>query len=343
MPNIAKLDLNLLVVFEAIYSEGGVSRAGEKLNLTQPAISHALARLRLLFDDPLFRREGRALVPTPLTRGLIAPLRRSLRELGLLLSEAGRFDPRRSEARFTVAMRDPVELLVLPAAMARIARAAPHVDLRSVQVARRNMETGLASGMLDLAMDVPLPLPERIHRERVAADRLVVVARQGHPALRRGLDLAAYLAQEHVMVTSRRKGPGFEDLALAERGLQRRVRLRCRNYVAAFRLVSETDLVLTMPERYAGVLNRSFANRVLPLPVETPTLDLYFYWHEAVESDPANLWLRGVLRDAFQASKRDSLSDRAPPSPTRREGRRPASRSRRHAQAGAQSRRRERR
>jgi DNA-binding transcriptional LysR family regulator len=344
MPNIAKLDLNLLVVLEAIYSEGGVSRAGEKLNLTQPAISHALARLRLVFDDPLFRREGRALVPTPLTRGLIAPLRRSLRELGLLLNEAGRFDPGRSEARFTVAMRDPVELLVLPAAMARIARAAPHVDLRSVQVARRNIETGLASGMLDLAMDVPLPLPERIHRERVAADRLVVVARRGHPALRRGLDLEAYLAQEHVMVTSRRKGPGFEDLALAERGLQRRVRLRCRNYVAAFRLVSETDLLLTMPERYAGVLNRAFANRVLPLPVETPTLDLYFYWHEAAASDPANLWLRGVLRDAFQASKRDSASGSGQASrlPTRRDAERPASRSRRRSQAAAQSRRRQR-
>jgi hypothetical protein len=98
-----------------------------------------------------------------------------------------------------------------------------------------------------------------------------------------------------------------------------------------------------MPERYAGVLNRSFANRVLPLPVETPTLDLYFYWHEAAESDPGNLWLRGVLRDAFQASKRDRVSDEGPALPTRRDGQRPASRSRRQAQAGAQSRRRERR
>ncbi len=304
MPNIKTLDLNLLVVLEAIYGEGGVSRAGEKLNLTQPAISHALARLRLLFDDPLFVRQGRALAPTPLTRGLIAPLRRSLGELYRLLSEAGRFDPRRSEARFTVAMRDPVELLVLPPVMSRIARASPLVDLRSVQVARRNLEVGLAAGALDLALDVPLPLGDSVRRERVAADRLVVVARKAHPAIRRGFGLDAYLAQAHVMVTSRRKGPGFEDLTLAERGLHRRVRLRCRNYVAAFRLVSETDLVLTMPERYAGVLNRGFGNRVLPLPVETPTLDLYLYWHEAVDQDPANLWLRNLLRGAFGLDRR---------------------------------------
>jgi DNA-binding transcriptional LysR family regulator len=114
-----------------------------------------------MFDDPLFTHQGRALAPTPLTRGLIEPLRRSLRGLGALLSEAGEFDPRHAEARFTVAMRDPVELLVLPEVMAHIARAAPAVDLRTVQVARRNLETGLASGALDLAIDVPLPLSPR--------------------------------------------------------------------------------------------------------------------------------------------------------------------------------------
>lgn len=299
MKNIRTLDLNLLVVLDAIHGEGGVTHAAEKLNLTQPAISHALARLRLLFDDPLFVRQGRTLAPTPLTRGLIAPLRRSLAELALLVGEAGAFDPRRSEARFTVAMRDPTELVALPPAIARLARTAPRVDLRSVQVARRNLEAALAAGTVDLAIDVPLPLSEKVRRERVAADPLVVVVRKSHPAIRRGFGLDAYLAQQHVMVTSRRKGPGFEDLALAEQGLHRRIRLRCRNYVAAFRVVGATDLVLTMPKRYAGVLNRGFGNRILPLPFATPTLDLYLYWHEAVDKHPANLWLRGLLRDAF--------------------------------------------
>jgi DNA-binding transcriptional LysR family regulator len=303
MRNIARLDLNLLVILEAIYSEGGVSRAGEKLHLTQPAISHALSRLRGLFGDPLFVRQGRTLMPTPLTRGLIAPLSRSLGDLGRLLNEAGRFDPSESEARFTLTMRDPVELLVVPSLVSRVARTAPGVDLRVVQVARRNLEAGLVTGALDLALDVPLPLSEAIRRERIAADRLVVVARKGHPAIRRGLTVERYLAQQHVMVTSRRRGPGLEDLALAERGLQRRIRLRCRNYIAAFRLVSDSDLLLTMPERYAGVLNRGFDNRVLPLPLATPTLDLHLYWHEAVEKDPANQWLRTILRESFAKAK----------------------------------------
>src|SRR4029077_14724997 len=126
-----KLDLNLLVVLEAIYSAGGVTRAAEKLNLSQPAISHALSRLRRSFNDPLFSRHGQALMPTPLTRGLIEPLRRSLRGLSALLSEAGHFDPRIAEERFTLAMRDPVEILVLPPLLGRIAGAAPGIDLRA--------------------------------------------------------------------------------------------------------------------------------------------------------------------------------------------------------------------
>lgn len=299
MANLSRIDLNLLVVLEAIYAEGGVSRAGEKLNLTQPAISHALARLRDVFGDPLFIRDGRGLAPTPLTRSLIEPLRRSLRGLGAVLDGAGRFDPRQTQAQFTLAMRDPVEVLALPPLMRRIAQAAPQIDLRVLQVRRRMIETALASGTLDLALDVALPLSDSVRRQRIAADRLVLVARRRHPRLRAGVTLAAYLEQQHVMVTSRRKGPALEDLALSQRGLQRRIRLRCRNYAAAFRVVSATGLVLTVAERYAGVLNAGIGNAILPLPLEMPTLDLYLYWHDAVDNDPANRWLRGLVTEAF--------------------------------------------
>lgn len=308
MVDIRKLDLNLLVVFDVIHREGGVTRAAETLNLTQPAISHALSRLRALLDDPLFVRQGRALVPTPLTRRLIEPLRRSLRDLGVLLGEARPFDAATAEARITLAMREPVELLLLPRVMPVIARDAPGIDLRVVQAARRNLETGLDAGTLDLAIDVALPVSQSVHRQRIAADRLVVVARPRHPHIRKGFDLDAYLRQQHVMVTSRRKGPGFEDIVLSERGLQRRVRLRCRNHLAAFRVVSESDLVLTMPARYAGVLNAGIGNRILPLPLATPTLDLFLYWHDGVDQDPANCWLRALLRQVVGGDSRMRLS-----------------------------------
>ena len=134
MINLSRIDLNLLVVLEAIVAEGGVSRAAARLNLTQPAVSHALGRLRELFDDPLFVREGRNLAPTSLTKRLVEPLRQSLQALGALIDKGESFDPARSETNFTVAMRDPMEVLILPDLMQRFGPTAPRIGLRTVQV-----------------------------------------------------------------------------------------------------------------------------------------------------------------------------------------------------------------
>ncbi len=299
MIDLSRIDLNLLVVLEAIVTEGGVSRAAARLNLTQPAVSHALARLRALFGDPLFVREGRTLVPTALTKRLVEPLGHVLQSLGALIETSDGFDPARAETSFAVAMRDPMEVLVLPKLMRRLAREAPTIDLRTVQVRRRGVEAGLGDGTLDAVLDVALPLSEQIHRQRVGSDRFVVVARKAHARVRPGFTLPIYLDQQHVMVTSRRKGPGPEDLELGQHGLRRHVRLRCRNYLAAFRVVAETDLVLTMPERYAGLLAAGSPLRALAMPLKMPTLDLYLYWHDRVHGDPANRWLRTRLLEAL--------------------------------------------
>jgi DNA-binding transcriptional LysR family regulator len=301
--NLSRVDLNLLVVLEAIVVEGGVSRAAIRLNLTQPAVSHALSRLRELFADPLFVREGRILVPTALTKRLIEPLQQLLRSLGSLIERGEGFDPAESEMTFTVATRDPLEVLLLPALMRQVAVEAPKIDLRTVQVRRRSIEAGLADGTLDAALDVPLPLSERIHRQRVSSDRFVVVARKDHPTVRPGFVLATYLEQQHVMVTARRRGPGAEDIELGQHGLRRHVRLRCRNYLAAFRVVADTDLVLTMTERYVGLLADGVPVRVLAMPLKVPDLDLYLYWHDRVHDDPANRWLRARLAAALSAGR----------------------------------------
>jgi DNA-binding transcriptional LysR family regulator len=305
MTNLSRVDLNLLVVLDAILTEGGVSRAATRLNLTQPAVSHALARLRELFDDPLFVREGRNLVPTSLTKRLIEPLRQSLLALGALIEKGESFDPARARTDFTVSMRDPMEVLILPRMMKRLAREAPGIDLRMVQVRRRGLETGLADGTLDAAFDVALPLSERIHRQRVSADRFVVAARKAHPRVRPGFTLATYLAEKHVMVTSRRRGPGAEDIELGQQGKRRHVSLRCRNYLAALRVVAESDLVLTMTERYVPLLAAGSGEvRALAMPLRMPTLDLFLYWHDRVDNDPANRWLRSQLVEALGKAAR---------------------------------------
>jgi DNA-binding transcriptional LysR family regulator len=304
MINLSRVDLNLLVVLEAIVAEGGVSRAAARLNLTQPAVSHALARLRELFDDPLFVREGRNLAPTSLTKRLIEPLRQTLHDLGTLIERGQSFDPARARTVFTVSMRDPLEVLLLPKLMKRLSREAPGIDLRMVQVRRRSVESGLADGTLDAAFDVALPLSERIHRQRISADRFVVAARRAHPRVRPGFTLATYLAEKHVMVTSRRRGPGAEDIELGQHGQRRHVSLRCRNYLAAFRVVAQSDLVLTMPARYASLLTTGSTVRTLAMPLRMPTLDLFLYWHDRVHDDPANRWLRLQLVEALGKTAR---------------------------------------
>ena len=298
MVNLSRVDLNLLVVLDTILVEGGVSRAAVKLNLIQPTISHALSRLREQFDDPLFVRHGRTLAPTPLARSLREPLAAALHSLGGVLAAGRRFDPAQTAAIFTVAMRDPMDLVVLPALARRLA-AAPQVELRSVHVRRRSIEMALAEGTLDAAIDMVLPFSDRVRRHKVVADNFAVVARADHPNLRRKPTLAAYLEQQHLMVSSRRRGPAFEDLALGQLGVHRRVRLRCRSYAAAFRIVAESDFVLTMPRRYAGLLNKAYGNRILQMPMATPALDLYLYWHEAMDGDAANRWLRTALLDVL--------------------------------------------
>ncbi|MDC8757064.1 LysR family transcriptional regulator [Janthinobacterium fluminis] len=293
--HISRVDLNLFIVFEAIYDEGSITRASQKMNLTQPAISHALGRLRELFGDPLFERRGHAMVPTPLARSIVDAVRQSLRGLELTLNGVDRFDPASARRRFTLALRAALEPSILPPLMARIAVAAPQVDLAVLQSERRTLESELAAGTLDAAIDVLLPLSADIAHTRIAADHTVVLARRGHPRAGTGLDLPTYLALEHILVSSRRRGPGLEDFELSRMGLQRRVRLRCQHYFAACRVVSQTDLVLAMPERYARVVNEQFGNQILASPLPLPAVDNHLYWHANVSHDPANIWLREQL------------------------------------------------
>jgi DNA-binding transcriptional LysR family regulator len=299
--HISRVDLNLFIVFAAIYDEGSVTRASQKLNLTQPAISHALGRLRQLFDDPLFERQGHAMVSTPLARSIIEPVRLSLRGFEVTLNKLDRFDPAASRKQFNLALRDVLESSVLPPLMKRVTEMAPHVDIAAIQADRRELESELAAGTLDVAIDALLPLSSDILHTRIETDTTVVVAHKDHPVVRGSIDLETYLQQDHILATSRRKGPGLEDFELSRLGLQRRVRLRCQHYFAACRVVSQTNLLLTMRERYARVANEQFGNQIMPFPLDLPSFDAHLYWHANVDGDPANLWLREQIIQSLRS------------------------------------------
>ncbi|HMC30587.1 MAG TPA: LysR family transcriptional regulator [Candidatus Angelobacter sp.] len=309
--HLSQVDLNLFVVLEAIYREGNLTRAGRQLKLTQPAMSHALKRLRELLKDPLFIREGAHMVPTPFSRNMINDVRQALQILEVNLYENRNFDPAHTRRNFMVGFWELMESTILPSLAVTLSRAAPEISITTLRVKRREIEAELSSGAIDLALDVPINMSDSVRRKPLFSDRVVVVARQGHPAVGRELDLDTYLSQEHILVSSRRYGPSLVDTELNRKGKKRRIVLRCQNYFAACRVASETDMLLTMPEHYAEMLNTRFENRLYPFPLKSlQTLDIHMYWHESADNDPPNRWLREEITkivDEFISADRTTL------------------------------------
>jgi len=293
--DISRLDLNLFVVFDAIYREGSISLAARRLNLTQPAVSHALGRLRERLDDALFVRRGRQMAPTPRARQLVEPVRRALEGLQGCLNEEPVFDPAAARRTFVIGLRDGLEACVLPQLTRAVLARAPGVDLQSLLVPRRELAQELAAGRLDLAMDVQLPVSADIQQEPFMEVPLVVLMRKGHPLARSRLTAERYLAADHVLVSSRRRGPGLEDFGLAQHGHRRAIPLRCQHYQAAMEVVASTDLLLTAPEVLARMLAPSSRFHVQALPLELPSMSLYVYWHRDQQQDPGHAWLRQLM------------------------------------------------
>jgi DNA-binding transcriptional LysR family regulator len=295
--HLSQVDLNLFVVLEAIYREGNLTRAGRQLKLTQPAMSHALKRLREMLKDPLFIREGPNMVPTPFSRNMINEVRQALQILEVSLYENRNFDPAHTRRNFQIGFWELMESTILPPLAKVLTRAAPEISITTLRVKRREIEQELASGTLDLVLDVPITVGDSLRQKPLFSDRVVVMARKGHPAIGRDLDLDTYLRQNHILVSSRRLGPSLVDTELNRKGRKRSIVLRCQHYFAACRVVSETDMLLTIPERYAQMLNTGFNHRLYPFPLKSlQQLEIHMYWHESTENDPPNRWLREQIK-----------------------------------------------
>jgi DNA-binding transcriptional LysR family regulator len=290
--DLSKIDLNLFTVFDAIYREGGITSASKRLHLSQPAVSHALARLRELLNDPLFERIGNQMIPTPRARTLALTIGSSLESIEQLLHRAAEFDPSTSRRSFVIAMREAHEVHFLPRVVDIVRREAPHIDIATVRIERRDVEEDLQSGVLDCAVDMALPLSMAVHRKPIASESLVVLARKDHPSISGALSLETYLELDHVLITGRRRGGGYEDAVLSRRGMSRRIRIRCQQHAAANEVVTQSDLIATMPRSYAEQVNRYTNNQLLPFPDDIPPFELFLYWHTNVDSDAAGKWFR---------------------------------------------------
>jgi DNA-binding transcriptional LysR family regulator len=306
--HISQVDLNLFVVLETIYTAGGITKAAETLHLSQSAISHALSRLREIFKDPLFVRQGNIMVPTPFARSIIEPIRNGIASLETSLRDVNYFDPYTAKKSFKLGMSSSYETLVLPKVMEYIAIQAPQVDVTVCSWNRRNLETEFLSGNIDVALDVCAPVADGVKSKRFSSHEFVVLARANHPSLQADVPicLETYLKHEHILVTSHKNGLGLEDIALSQQNRSRNIRLRCLSYFSGCEVVSRTNLLLTAPTEVAANYHKEFKNQISPFPFAS-AFDIFLYWHTNMENDPANAWLRHTLLSAGNSIRQNMV------------------------------------
>lgn len=309
--NLSDLDLNLFVIFDAIYAEGNLTRAGEIVGLSQPAMSNALGRLRRAFDDPLFVRTPSGMTPTPVARQMIGPARQALRLMADSIQQRDSFDPAAARQTFRLSMGDLTEARLLVPLLAHLDAHAPDVAVESFQVPRRDLLRELAAGSLDFALDVPLLSHPNVVHTALYHDRYVCVVRADHPVLGGELDLDAFVALRHIHISSRPRGAGHVDMALDRLGARRTIALRAQHYLMAPGIVASTDLALTIPLGFARTLSADHAVRILELPFEVPPLESHLYWHTSRQEDPSNRWLRETIVELTRAQA-DQALDRIP-------------------------------
>jgi DNA-binding transcriptional LysR family regulator len=297
--NWRMLDLNLLVVFDAVAQERNATRAAAKLNMTQPAISHALARLRSALRDELFVRTPDGMAPTPFAERLVGPVRAALDSLRTALDGAAPFDPETAERGFTLAMDNRATVVLAAPLVAAMRAQAPGVALDLRPSGTLNLPERLDRGELDLAIGGLAAPAERFSDLRLFDNGFAAVVRRGHPAAIDGTislnDLGTY---PHLILSSTGEETDFVDAELVRHNLVRRVALRVPLLAAAATL-AQSELVAILSERTARVFAGTAPLEVLTLPFASPRQVTAMLWHRRVDNVPAHQWLRGfVLRVA---------------------------------------------
>ena len=293
---LSNVNLNLLVALDALLSTRSVSEAARRLHVTTSAMSHSLAALRGLFEDPLLVRVAGRMALTPHAESLREPLARVLGGVTMLLEGTREFEPSRAERRFVIAAPDFFATLILPRVMSVLAEEAPGIELSIVPSARRGNAWFLENGEFDLALGAVVEDAPGIRRLELCTEGFSCAVRKDHPALGQTLSLDTYARLPHLVITlGDDEQPTWIDEALAKKGRSRHVAVRVRYFMAAPLVVSRTDLVLTAPAMLIDYFAKLVPLRVLKPPISLPTYPEEAYWHERYDADPAHRWLRQIL------------------------------------------------
>jgi DNA-binding transcriptional LysR family regulator len=294
-------DLNLLPVLVAIHEHGSVTAAAERLGASQPAVSTALSKLRQKYGDPLFHRSGHGMKATPRMRALIQPLREALARMDDTFAAEPVFNPATTQRTFTFAMSDLGEMVFMPKILKRLRQLAPRASVRSVAPSAAQIERGLETGEIDVAVGYFPDLRDKSFLEKhLFYHHFVCLLRAGHPVSAATLSMQQFLGLEHAVVYGVGRTNEIFERYLRAKKIHRRVVLETPHFLSIPSIISRSDLVVTVPHAVGTFVKDVHMNiRVAQPPMRTPKIDLKLHWHRNFQRDPKGRWLREVVADLF--------------------------------------------
>jgi DNA-binding transcriptional LysR family regulator len=296
---LKNLDLNLLLVFHQLLAERRVSKVAESLGMTQPGVSNALKRLRVVLGDELFVRTAKGMEPTPYAAQLSEPIGYALSTIFDSLNEGVRFDPTTSDRKFKIGMTDIGEVYFLPGLMAALREQAPDVTVSTVRNTAVNLQDEMEAGHIDMAIGLLPQLKSGYFQRNLFRQRYVCMFRKGHELDKASISVEEFERAEHVVVVSGGTGHAIVDQTIERLGINRRVSLTVPHFVAVGHILSASSMIATVPERYAMACVKPFGLKYVTHPLSLPEVSINIFWHARFNKEPANQWLRRLIFDRF--------------------------------------------
>lgn len=304
-----RADLNFLFVLEALLDEGSVSAAADRLRLSQPALSHALTRLRKRFGDPLFVKTRAGMRPTPTAERIGLVSRKVLSLVRDEILEVGAFDPATTTRTFTLGLSDMVATIMLGQITERFVSSAPLARLCIVNVREKDIAPQLEEGLVDLIVGTyAVKSPSVMQQALFKATEYVCIVRTGHPGIRQSLSLDQFVATPHVIATQNTAANDFVDKALRSKGLSRRVAVEVSSLVPLPKVVANTDYMALVPGTLATLSQRIAPLRILEPPIKPPAPVIKHYWHQRFKADASVIWLRNMLLGLWEGNGSQRLN-----------------------------------
>ena len=294
MTMLSGLDVNLIVPLHALLQQRSVTRAAKEVGLGQSSMSHALARLRLHFADPLLVPAGRGLALTERAQALTPQVEAAVAQLERVFAPAEPFAPKTTTRQFNLAATDNLELYLMPKLAQVLAREAPSLTVR-VHHLPSTWQEELSNGTFDLKLGRKYPIPARFYSEDLAVEEFTCVVRRSHPDIRQRLTIEHYARLSHIVVSPSGAGQSPVDELLAQLGLQRHIAMTVPHFLVAPFIVAQSDFVLTAPARLIAPLAKTLQLRTFRPPLALPSYTLSQTWAERTLADPGHRWLRRLI------------------------------------------------